>query len=470
MHDSLLRLYHSLPPFLRGATATARGGYLRLWRYGRVTERLRDEALERDYWTPREWRIWREEKLAFLLHRTATTVPYYRAHWAERRRRGDASSWEILENWPFLEKETLRANPKAFVAADKSISRMFHDHTSGTTGKPLDIWLTRTTLQKWYALFEARCRQWNGVSRRDRWAIVGGQLVTPVKQTEPPFWVWNALLNQLYVSAYHLAPRNIGGYVEALRRYRIRYVVGYPSAIHVLAREIIDQRLNPPKLDFILANAEPVLAQQRREIEQAFCCPLRETYGMAEIVTAASQCQYGMLHLWPEVGELEIVDESGRTAQNEMGEFVCTGLLNVDMPLIRYRVGDRGAVGSANASCSCGRSLPILSAVDGRVDDTLYTVDGRRVGRLDPVFKSRFPIREAQIIQDALDLVRLRYVPGPGFSHADGEAIAVRIRDRMGPVKVVLEQVDSIPRTNNGKFRAVICNLSAEDLRQIQGR
>ena len=338
---------------------------------------------------------------------------------------------------------------------------MFHDHTSGTTGKSLDLWLSRDTVQQWYALFEARCRHWNGVSRHDRWAIIGGQLVTPVEQDRPPFWVWNAALNQLYLSAYHISPNNVGSYVDALGRYGIHYVVAYPSAVHSLAREILLRNLHPPKLQFILANAEPVLEHQRRDIEEAFDCPVRETYGMAEIVAGASECADGRMHLWPELGEPEILDSDEH--DSNLGELVCTGLLNSDMPLIRYRVGDRACVDYSTAPCGCGRSLPILGAIEGRVDDVLYTADGRTIGRLDPIFKSRLPIREAQVVQEALGRIRVYYVPVDGFSDDHKSSIVGRLRDRMGPVEVILEEVASIPRTKNGKFRAVICRLSPEE-------
>lgn len=469
MHESLLKQYHNLPPLLRSLAATARGGYLRFWRYSSRTDRLSEEALEREYWTPEEWQQWQDEKLVRLLHRAATKVPYYRDHWAERRKSGDAASWEILENWPLLEKETLREKGSAFVAEDCSPSRMFHDHTSGTSGKSLDLFLSRDTVQAWYALFEARCRHWNGVSRHDRWAIIGGQLVAPVLQKKPPFWVWNASLHQLYLSAYHIAPRNMASYVEALRRYQVRYIVGYPSALHALAREILVQGLTTPELDFVLANAEPVLEQQRAEIEEGLRCPLRETYGMAEIVAGASECKYGRMHLWPELGKLEVLPDDRHADNGQVGELVCTSLLNTDMPLVRYRVGDRGTLASSEIPCSCGRLLPALGGIEGRVDDVLYTPDGRLVGRLDPVFKSRLPIQEAQIIQEGLDRIRVRYVPTLGFSTADGQSIIDRIRERMGSVNVELEEVDSIPRAANGKFRAVICNLPKELRKRVVG-
>jgi phenylacetate-CoA ligase len=109
-----------------------------------------------------------------------------------------------------------------------------------------------------------------------------------------------------------------------------------------------------------------------------------------------------------------------------------------------------------------------LSAIEGRVDDVLYTRDGRVIGRLDPIFKSGLPIREAQIVQEALDRIRVRYVPAPEFTQKDSESLVARIRDRMGSVQVALEEIDSIPRSTNGKFRAVVCNLSPEERQHIK--
>jgi phenylacetate-CoA ligase len=133
------------------------------------------------------------------------------------------------------------------------------------------------------------------------------------------------------------------------------------------------------------------------------------------------------------------------------------------MPLIRYRVGDRGALPPAGTSCPCGRTLPLLAGVEGRVDDVLFTADGRRVGRLDPVFKANLPLREAQVVQEALDSVRVRYVPALGFTPDAGRLIVDGIQARMGAVRVVLEEVPEVPRTVNGKFRAVVCNLTAAE-------
>ena len=148
MTDSCLGLYHRLPPWLRSAAAGAYGFKLRLDRYGPETERLVEEALERETWSSERWRSWSEERLAFVLHRAATQVPYYRAIWQRRRVGGDRRSLDQLENWPLLEKEQLRQTPQAFVADGCNPGSMTAEHTSGSTGTPLTLWRSRSTIHK----------------------------------------------------------------------------------------------------------------------------------------------------------------------------------------------------------------------------------------------------------------------------------------------------------------------------------
>lgn len=455
MNAALLRLYHHIPAPARTVAASLRGVQLRRWRYDLNTERLVEAALAREQWSEREWDAWREERLASLLERAATRVPFYRDQWRRRRQQGDRASSSYLENWPLLDKAAVRAQPRAFLADDVDPRRMFVEHTSGTTGTPLHLWWSRETVRAWYALFEARWRYWYGVSRHDRWGILGGQVVTPVTQRRPPFWVWNAALHQLYLSSYHLAPDLVPYYLDALTRYRVKYLYGYPSALQVLAHGALTLGLRVPDCTVIVVNAEPLSLHQRATIAQAFRCPVRETYGMSEIVAAAGECEAGHLHLWPEAGVTEVMHDDRLAAFGATGDLIGTGLVNVDMPLIRYRVGDRGAL-DAGAHCACGRTLPMLAGVEGRTDDTLVTPDGRLVGRLDPVFKSGLAVQEAQVVQEGPDVIRIRYVPGLGFGPADERRMIDGIHERMGPVRVMLEPMARLPRGANGKVKAVV--------------
>src|SRR6185369_10127420 len=124
MNERLLRAYHRLPPGPRSMAASVWGVYLRLWRYGNDTDQLVAVALDREHWSPARLRAYDEDRLAALLHRAATRVPFYREMWAARRRKGDTASWERIENWPVLEKDSVRINPKAFVADSCQIDKM----------------------------------------------------------------------------------------------------------------------------------------------------------------------------------------------------------------------------------------------------------------------------------------------------------------------------------------------------------
>lgn len=467
MADWKLRLYHQMPPFMRNWVASMRGYQLRSWRYGPETEQLVAEALERDHWSSEQWKTYQENRLQYVLHRAATQVPYYRQQWSDRRRKGDQSSWENLENWTILEKESLRQNPQAFVADDIAIAQMFHTHTSGTTGKPISIYWSKTGLRFWYALFEARWRRWYGLSMSSRWAILGGQLIAHVSQKDPPFWTWNRAMNQLYMSSYHIEPRNVPLYLKAIRDHSVEYIYCYTSSGYALAEEALRSNLDVPQIKAALTNAEPVYSYQRDAIVAAFQCPLYETYGLSEAVLGASECECGSMHLWPDAGITEVIDGSQSANVGEIGDIVATGFANTDMLFVRYRIGDQAALKHADTECACGRSLPQMLQIQGRSDDVLYTVDGRRVGRLDPVFKANLPIHEAQIIQDQLDHLLVRVVPAPGYSNQVEHDISERLQERLGPIKIDFERLQQIPRTANGKFRAVISNLSPEERARI---
>ena len=445
----VLRLYHRLPPRLRSTAATLRGWYLNRVRHSADRDALLQQTIERDRWSPAQWEQWGSERRAYVLHRAATRVPFYREQWAARRARGDRSSWELLENWPLLDKDTVRTQPQAFLADDCDPKRMYVEHTSGTTGTPITAWFSRTTLAMLHAIVDVRTRGWDGIAESTRWARLGAQLIIPVGQRRPPFWVWNAAMRQLYLSTYHLAPDLIPHYLDALASYRIGYIAGYPSALHAVAYEAVRLGRTLP-MAAVYTNAEPISPEQRRVISAAFQCSPRETYGMAEAVAGASECAAGGLHQWPEFGHIEIRDN---------GEFVCTSMLNADNPLIRYRVGDCGQKPQSGA-CPCGRSLPLLGPIDGRSIDVLVTPDGRQTAPGVVSVFSGLPVRHSQIVQEALDLLIVKVAAEADFGHEHEKTIVTRLQERMGAIRVLIELVEDVPRTANGKLRAVVSRLS----------
>jgi phenylacetate-CoA ligase len=223
--------------------------------------------------------------------------------------------------------------------------------------------------------------------------------------------------------------------------------------------------MQPAKLSVVISNAEPLFAYQRELISRVFACPVRDTYGMCEMACAASECEAGKLHLWPEAGFFEVLNDADDdpVMSGEIGRLVCTGLLNHDMPLIRYEVGDRVAIAPPGEKCACGRTLPVILSVEGRSDDLILTSDGRRIGRMDPIFKRDIPIREGQIIQQSLELIRVLVVPGLAFTQRHERKLIAAVRERVGNMVVQIEKVSEIPRSANGKFRAVISNVKPDE-------
>lgn len=459
-NNGLLKIYHRLPPPARSAVASLRGYYLNYSRYGADTDEQVEQALEREFWDRDKLEEWSRARSAHILERAATEIPYYRRWW-DTEGRQNGGSWQSLGDWPVLKKDALRNNKTAFLANDINQRRLFREHTSGTTGSPVEFWCDRDTLQSWYALAEARWRRWYGVSRRDRWAIIGGQQVVSFKQNRPPFWVWNAGLNQLYMSALHIKPDFLKHYLDAIRRYKIVYLYGYSSSLYWLALTALENKI-ALDLKVVLTNAEPLFDFQREAMRHAFNCPVRETYGLCEMVCAMSECEFERMHLWTEAGVAEILDYNDQPVPPGVsGKLICTGLLNEAMPLVRYEVMDEARFAKPDYRCPCGRSLPVVDKILGRLDDTIVTKDGRRLALLDIVFGAHLRIKEAQIVQESLDLVRVRVVPANGWSNSDESEIKSALRERMGETEIRVEVVEEIERTFAGKLRVMVSKIGS---------
>jgi len=78
---------------------------------------------------------------------------------------------------------------------------------------------------------------------------------------------------------------------------------------------------------------------------------------------------------------------------------------------------------------------------------------------------------EGQIIQEQIDLLRVRVVATDGFGPQDEQLIRRRITgERLDGMRVVIEPVESIARTERGKFKSVISMLPPEVRRAVRQR
>jgi phenylacetate-CoA ligase len=117
-------------------------------------------------------------------------------------------------------------------------------------------------------------------------------------------------------------------------------------------------------------------------------------------------------------------------------------------------VGDVGR--RARRPCPCGRAGDSFYDVDGRVEDYVLTPDGRRVGRMDHIFKEQREVAEAQILQENAAEIEVLIVPLANYDERSERNVIREFRSRLGTeIGIRLRQVEEIPREPNGKFRAV---------------
>ncbi len=365
----LHHLYSALPIPLQHACATAQGARYHHWRYGGVFQDYLNTLRRTEYLPAKQLCELQSVELGRLRQFVALHVPHYRKH-------GPAA---------LTTKDQIRERPEDFIADTFPRRALIPWHTSGTTGKPLTVYYSREAMQKMWAFVELY-RHTAGVGKDDRRCQFTGKMIVPPRQSEAKkiFWRRDLANHTLLLSTVHLLPENLPRYAVALERFRPVYLSGYPSAMYVLGEYYRQSHIPAPTLRAALTSAETLLDHQRRVIEETFATRVFDQYGQAEMQSFWYECEAGRMHAHPLAGVTEILRADGTAAApGEMGEVVLTGLVNYGMPLVRYRVGDSARF--AADSCACGRGMPVIEEIGGRMDDFVYTRERGFLGRLDPV-------------------------------------------------------------------------------------
>jgi len=287
-------------------------------------------------------------------------------------------------------------------------------------------------------------------------------MVAPRGDSAPPYYRYNWAEREVYFSAFHITPEFVSDYVAGLNHYRPRVLTGYAHSHYVLARLMLDQELHLNyKPDALVLSSEKLTPHMKSIIREAFQARPFEEYGTVEQCVLATECEAGNLHINSDFGIVEIVDEQGRPVPHgHEGRMICTGLLNEAQPLIRYDIGDLAAWSTDR--CGCGRDhLPVLKSVVGRLEDAVISRDGREMVRFHGVFIDVPHLIEAQVIQETLDFMRLRVVVTRDFGVEQEELIRSRVVARLGEIRVSIERVEALERTERGKFRSVISKVAA---------
>lgn len=455
-------VYANAPPWAQNLIVSAQG-FLhnhRRWDVG-LGRRLLAQLEESQWWDAARFRDEQNRRLRELVRHAADRVPYYRDLFREQRIHPESMrTVEDLARLPLLEKRFIREQPAKFLDGGRVRASWNKLFTSGTTGSPLELYSSRESFTRIWS-FVFRLRQWAGLMdpifpRRVQFT---GRDIVPDKRVDPKgiFWRQNRPGNALLMSTSHLSHETIPGYISAMHAFEPELIDGYPSAIVIVARVARALGLELPKPRTIITSAETLSPEDRSEIEQAFGCKVFDQYASSDTGAFICNCEHGSLHINPEFGVCEILTPDGRPArEGEEGEIVATSFCNTEQVFIRYRIGDFAVAGPAEL-CPCGRQMPRVAAVTGRVDDTLYVPDRGWLGRLDPIFKGLTGIYEAQIVQESLDLIRVKLVPAPNYDAAAEESLVENLRRKVGStIAIKVDKVRQAPRGPNGKLRSVI--------------
>jgi phenylacetate-CoA ligase len=469
MAEFINHLYQFSPIWAQQIMVAVYGVWWYRRRFGPPFQRLLAEFNARERWTAEQFQAYQERQLQKVLE-AAWRTPYYRLVFKEVGITQNAPPFEVLKQLPFLSKETLRTRAKDLLSQNPPPKGTIVFKSSGTTGTPTEIYYTRQFQALEIVMGVSRNLHWANTNHRERRVMFGVRKVCRYDQNKPPFWRFSPVENMAYASIYHLSPKFLPYYLDFLDEYHPAVIMGYPSALQTVAHFALENGKLPPPAKLVVTTSETFIAQARRVIETAWQCRVYDRYGAVEGCLLASQCEYGRYHVSPDVGIIEIVNQEGQPCPpNVLGEIVCTGLQNILQPLIRYRIGD-AARWASQQQCPCGRAMPILEAIEGRLEDICYTPDGRQMLRFDTVFKGVENIREAQVVQERLDLFSISVIPANGFNKNDVEQIKNNMRLHVGNVETHVKPVSFIARTSSGKFRAVICNLPREQKEMLQRR
>lgn len=469
MKGGAKRLYDLSPIWLQNLLVSAYGLRRQWQRHGGDYAKHLAFYLHSQWWTESQFQDFQLARLRELVAFAMAYVPYFREEYGKQGVRSEYL--ESIKGLPILEKEVFRTQLDRCVAECWSRNQLFRFHTSGSTGTPLTYFIHPHDFRERMALMHRQWR-WAGVKEGDRSATLTGNLIVPGNPAKPPFWRHNWAGHQLLLSSYHMADSNLPSYAAKLHEFQPEVIEGYPSAIYMLARWLEShgqEGLIKPRA--VIVTAENLHSWQRIVIERVFGAKVYNYYSSSEGAPFITECEAGSLHLNPDAGLFEFLRPDGSDAEaGEEAQLVVTAFCSRAMPLLRYRIRDL-AVREAPGVCSCGRYMPRVRALTGRLDDMVYTRDRGWVGRLGHAIKA-FPqsIREAQIVQETIDSIVVKIVPDPArFDSAHLGLLYQDLRSRLGDtVEIRVCQVDEIPKSARGKFRYVVCQLPVPDRHPIE--
>jgi phenylacetate-CoA ligase len=411
----------------------------------------------------RQW-----DRIEELLHHAARTVPFWKARFEQMGLTPQAiRSWDDFHRLPFTTKDDLRANGPELRSTNCPTRQLHHKKTSGSTGVPVEVYVDDAA-QQFQRACTLRSDEWSGWRLGERVAAVWGN---------PDYlkrgwrgWLRNTFLDRMtFLDTLNMDENAMLAFAQKLQREQPPLLFGHAHSLFLFAEFLRNRNVTDIRPKGIISTAMVLHDWERQTIREVFNCSVINRYGCEEVSLIACECdrQEG-LHVNADGIYLEILRPDGTLCEpGETGSIIVTDLVNRAMPIIRYRVGDAAAW--AERPCSCGRTLPLLSRIEGRVADYVVTPKGEWISgiSLTENFAVLVPgIAQLQIVQEKVDFFTFRIVRSAEFGQQSQNRIRDLVAERFGSeVRHRCEFVDRIPQEPSGKYRFCISKVEKSSRR-----
>lgn len=454
--------FERYPRPFRQAAVSIVGWRNRMRRFGHEYQQWRDFLQQSAEWPTVQRDAWQQTRLGALAQSARSGTRYYSELLpVVEKIEGASSLREALNLIPILEKSSLRACPQDF--RNSMVTEVAMTSTSGSTGSPMQVGHDAQSIQRRFAFLIDQLRLADVDPKAPSVRLSGRILCEVGKQQRQP-WLFNAAENQLFLSSYHLDDVHAEAIADKLGSFLPVLLDGYPSGILETLNLLRRQGRKLDSLKAIITTAETLHPETRDELIALSGVPVMDYYSASEGIPFIQQCPHGTYHVRWQSGIFEIDDGTTIGFEGD-GELICTSFVQDRTPLIRYRTGDlvSGLSLQPHGRCKCGLLTPTVESVQGRVEDLVYTVDGRALGMFTyRTLKYIDGLGETQVIQHDYSDFEVNSTVSDGH---DPKVLADEVKTSFEralgyPINLRFNRVVQLPRGANGKVRLVISKVA----------
>ena len=426
------------------------------------TKLKRLKELQKRQWLPEDaLKEIQQLRLRKLLTHALDNSPFYKQFYADLNLEIDKiKNLEAFSSLPILTKHQIREAGDSFRPAFFNKSELATAKTGGSTGVSLHLYFDKKC-QEYRNAAAMLTDMWSGWKPGLKRAAIWGN--PPVPQTINQK-LRSALLDRMiYLDTMALNAESLNSFVALWQREKPQTVFGHSHSIYMLAKFLLEHNITDLRPRGVISTSMMLLEHERDAIEQAFKCKVFNRYGCEEVGLIASECEYhNGMHLNCHDVYVEFINSNGDACKpGEEGKIVLTDLNNYAMPLIRYQVEDIGT--PTDRKCSCGRAMPLMENISGRVADFLKRKDGTLVAGVSLVERTLTAIKgveQMQLVQESFTNLTVNFVKSRDFDETTIPLLESEFKSSVGQdVEIIFNQFDNIPQEASGKFRFSICKF-----------